>query len=354
MKVCVYAICKNEEKFVKRWVDSMKEADKIFVLDTGSTDNSALELEKLGVIVKKEIIDPFRFDIARNKALDMVDDDTDICVSTDLDEVFVKGWREKLEKIWKDSTRACYTYNWSLDENNNPLVSFISDKIHAKKGYKWTHPVHEVLSYDGIEKRVIDENIVLNHYPDINKSRSSYLPLLELSIKEDPSDDRNTHYLGREYMYYERWEDAIKTLKKHLKLEKATWKDERSASMRFIGRCYYNLKENDKALKWYKKALLEAPHLKEPYTELALFYYNTKEYEKAIDLFLKALNIKQNYKTYITEWFSANYSIYDFLSVCYFNLKKYNKALEYVNKALEIKEDKRILNNKKLILKNMY
>ena len=30
-----YAICKNEEKFVSRWVESMKEADKIFVLDTG-------------------------------------------------------------------------------------------------------------------------------------------------------------------------------------------------------------------------------------------------------------------------------------------------------------------------------
>lgn len=35
-KVCVYAICKNEEKFVKRWVKSMQEADKKYVLDTTS------------------------------------------------------------------------------------------------------------------------------------------------------------------------------------------------------------------------------------------------------------------------------------------------------------------------------
>ena len=39
-KICVYAICKNEEKFIERWVNSMKEADKIYVLDTGSTDKS--------------------------------------------------------------------------------------------------------------------------------------------------------------------------------------------------------------------------------------------------------------------------------------------------------------------------
>ena len=73
-KVCVYAICKNEEKFVDRWYDSMKEADQIFVLDTGSTDNTVNKLKKLGVNVKQEIIDPWRFDVARNESLDMVPD----------------------------------------------------------------------------------------------------------------------------------------------------------------------------------------------------------------------------------------------------------------------------------------
>ena len=39
-KICVYAICKDEEKFIKRWYNSVKEADDIYVLDTGSSDNS--------------------------------------------------------------------------------------------------------------------------------------------------------------------------------------------------------------------------------------------------------------------------------------------------------------------------
>ena len=38
-KVCVYAICKNEEKFIEKWYNSIKEADYICVLDTGSNDN---------------------------------------------------------------------------------------------------------------------------------------------------------------------------------------------------------------------------------------------------------------------------------------------------------------------------
>lgn len=40
MKIIVYAICKNEEKFVQGWVDTMAEADEIVVLDTGSTDGT--------------------------------------------------------------------------------------------------------------------------------------------------------------------------------------------------------------------------------------------------------------------------------------------------------------------------
>ena len=39
-RVCVYAICKNEAKFARRWMASMSEADDIVVLDTGSTDGT--------------------------------------------------------------------------------------------------------------------------------------------------------------------------------------------------------------------------------------------------------------------------------------------------------------------------
>ena len=45
-KVVVYAISKNEEKFVDRWYESMKEADAIYVLDTGSTDKTVEKLKK--------------------------------------------------------------------------------------------------------------------------------------------------------------------------------------------------------------------------------------------------------------------------------------------------------------------
>ena len=45
-KIAVYTICKNEEKFVNKWLDSMSEADYMVVLDTGSTDATIKLLEE--------------------------------------------------------------------------------------------------------------------------------------------------------------------------------------------------------------------------------------------------------------------------------------------------------------------
>ena len=211
-KICVYAIACNEEKFAQRWCDSVKDADGIYVLDTGSKDNTIEILKKNGVIVKEAKVEPWRFDKARNLSLEMIPEDYDICICLDLDEVLLDGWREALEEIWdKDTTRLQYVYNWHLDSNDNPEVSFYANKIHSRKNYKWVYPVHEVLSSTKEEVFKRSDKVIINHYPDDNKSRSSYLPLLELAVSENPENDRNMHYLGREYMYYKRWNECIDT-----------------------------------------------------------------------------------------------------------------------------------------------
>lgn len=278
LKVYVYAICKNESKFVDTYVKSMGEADGIYVLDTGSTDDTVDKLKKYpNVHVKQILFKPFRFDVARNKSLEMVPEDADICVCTDFDEEFEPGWRDALEKVWlkEDPTRVEYLYHWSFDAYEKPATTFYMSKVHKRNVYKWVHPVHEVLEcVGGKEKSVIVPLMVLNHHQDFTKKRSSYLPLLEMSVKEDPEDDRNMHYLGREYMYYERFQEAIDTLHKHLKLKKSTWKDERAASMRFMARSYIGLQREEEAKMWYKLAILEAPYLREAYVELASMFYH--------------------------------------------------------------------------------
>lgn len=351
-KICVYAISKNEEKFVKRWYESVKEADSVYVLDTGSTDKTISMLKDLGVNVSVKEIKPWRFDVARNESLKLVPEDCDICVCIDIDEVISKGWRKKLEEIWDDNTNhlRCI-YNWSHDDNGKPLVSFYYEKIHARNGFKWIYPVHEVLEFSG-EKEVFKttEEIVVDHYPDSTKSRSNYLPLLELSVKENPDNDRNMHYLGREYMFHGKYNEAIDMLIKHLNLKSATWKDERCASMRFIARCYKHLKRYDESKMWFDKAINEAPYLRDPYVERAMLEYELNNFEDVKKYCLLALEIKNHTKTYINEPFSWNYTIYDLLSISEFYLGNIESSLKWINKATKMEpNNERLINNKKVI-----
>lgn len=353
-KVCVYAIAKNESKFVKRWIDSMKEADGIYVLDTGSSDNTVEELKKYGVNVITKEITPWRFDVARNESLNLVPTDTDICVCTDLDEVFESGWRKNLEKSWNDSVnRARYNYNWSFDENGKPAVNFYIEKIHQRNGYVWTHPVHEVLTYrDGDEQIITIDDITLNHYPDRNKSRSNYLPLLELSVKECPNDDRNVHYLGREYMYYGRWNECIDMLIKHLELPSAVWKDERAASMRFIARSYQALNRYEEARMWLDKSIEEAPYLRDAYIERALLEQKLENWKLVEEYCNRALEIKSHQKSYINEPFSWDHTVYDLLSLSFYYQGDYQKALDYINQALDFTPSNERLKNNKILIEN--
>ena len=91
-KIAVYTICKNEVDYVDKFMDSMVEADAVFVLDTGSTDGTVEKLRKRGATVFEKIIKPWDFSKARNAILKLVPKEFNILVSVDLDEVFDAGW----------------------------------------------------------------------------------------------------------------------------------------------------------------------------------------------------------------------------------------------------------------------
>ncbi len=353
MIICVYAIAKNESRFVSRWVESMREADQIYVLDTGSEDDTVQLLRDAGCTVVQEKIEPWRFDTARNRSLALVPENADICVCTDLDEAFEPGWRQKLEAAWTPgTTRASYRYTWNFEKDGSEGHVFFLDKVHARSGYRWTHPVHEVLSWEGegAENRVTVEGMQLNHRADPKKSRAQYLPLLELSVQEDPQDDRNTHYLGREYLFYGRWDDCIRTLKRHLLLPKAVWADERCASMRYIARAYLGKKEQDPAEQWLLRAAAEAPHLREPLVELALLYDRRKDWEGVLFATGKALKITDRARTYITENTAWGSLPYDLRAVACFYLGMKKQAVDAAREALRLSPDNpRIKNNLRLI-----
>ena len=417
-KICVYTIAKNEIKFIDRWYNSVKEADYVCVLDTGSTDGSFEKFISLGIICKQKVYTPFRFDTARNDSLKLIPPDTDICVCIDIDEFFVPGWSKILRSAWKDNVgRARYRYTWNFNSDGSEGVVYMADKMHKNNLYHWEHPVHEILvqntnltpantpetqskrqqqnkqnSLNQNNNRLIDNlitidlpNIQLNHKADNTKSRASYLPLLELSVKENPSDDRNTHYLAREYMFHGNYRKAIKMFKKHLSLPTAIWKAERSASLRYIANCYKQLgilkqqkslkraeenstqktlnstnkivsarrnKKNNtntyylnKQIEYLHKAILECSTMREPYFELAVTYFENNQFLLSAVWFKQMLNIQNRELNYMSTPSCWGALPYDYLSMCYYNLKDYENAYIAVSKALTFGENERLKNN---------
>ena len=356
MKIVVYAIAKNESSFVDRWMDSMSEADQVVVLDTGSDDGTAERLRARGARVAVEQIIPWRFDRARNRSLELVPEDADVCVCTDLDEVFRPGWRSALEGVWTPETRqASYRYTWSFQPDGSEGVVFWQEKIHARRGFRWVHPVHEVLEWVGEGERGpmgSVQGIQLNHHPDPQKSRGQYLPLLELSVAEDPEDDRNLHYLGREYLYYGRWDDCIRTLTRHLALPSAVWRDERAASMRYIARAHARKGERDEARDWYLRAAAEAPHLREPWVDLAMLLYENQEWEGVLYATACALKIRERPRTYICEAEAWGSLPHDLRCQAYYHTGRLPQALEEARLALAAApSDPRLAGNAALLEK---
>lgn len=354
-KICVYAICKNEEKFVDRWMDAVGEADLIVVLDTGSTDDTVKKLRERGAKVYTEIIEPWRFDVARNQAMDKIPDDVDICVSNDLDEVFEPGWRKKLEEAWQPHhTRARYLFTWSHNAEGTPQKQYPMEKIHRRYGFRWVHPVHEVLEYSGTEpdNTVWVSGMVLNHYPDNSKPRSQYLPLLELSAKENPGDDRTAFWLGREYMYSGMYDKAISELERHLKLPSAVWDEERCASMRYISKCYQVKGDLKNTRLWLYRAIAQCPRVREPYLQLARLGYLQSDWPLCFLMVEKALAINKKSGSYLYEPGSWGYSLYDLGAISCFWLELYEKSYEYAKKACVLEPQNERLKNNLNIIKN--
>lgn len=332
MKVAVYTIAKNEASFVHRWWKSANEADSLHILDTGSDDNTVTAARDLGVDVSRWEFDTWRFDAARNLALTMVPNDTDLCIALDMDEVLVEGWREHLEQAYADGiTRPRYQYTWSWNGDEPGLV-YGGDKIHSRHGYQWKHPVHEVLTpVNGFVERQGWYGLEIHHHPDGTKSRGQYLPLLELSVEEDPDDDRNAHYYARELYFAGRYTEAKIEFVRHLNLPSAVWKPERAASMRYLAKC-----DPANAWWWLESATIECPERREGWVDLAQLDYDNEEWQDCLWAATRALTITERPLEYLCEDKAWGSLPHDLAAIAAFRLGYYHEAEFHGTEAVKL------------------
>lgn len=340
IKIAVYTVALNEEQFVERWHQTALSADYLLIADTGSTDRTVELAKQFGINVINIGIKPWRFDDARNAALAAIPLDIDYCISLDMDEILVGDWRETLQKCFAEGiTRPIYKHIWSFNPDGSPGAEFAYDHIHARKGYRWKHPVHECVVTSGIDEvRQFVTGIETHHYPDHSKSRGQYLPLLKMSVQEDPWSDRNAHYYARELMYYGRNEEATAEFKRHLALPTALWDAERAASMRYLGKV-----DPENAVEWLEKAVLEAPGRREPLADLAQHYYDKGDWKNCYESAKRCLAITEKPLEYLNDQDAWNWRPWHLLAIAAYYIGEYKEACEAGTTAFEMDRENGLL-----------
>lgn len=335
MKIAVYAISKNEEMFVERFCESAKEADLILIADTGSTDNTAYLAKKCGAEVQHITITPWRFDDARNAALALIPRDIDVCVSLDLDEELQPGWREEIERVWKeDTTRLRYKFDWGCG------IAFYYEKIHARHGYRWVHPCHEYpVPYLISENYAQSDMLMVIHKPDPTKSRGQYLHLLEMSVKEDPNDPRNAFYYARELSFHAKWREAIAECERYLALPGANWSNERCYAYRVMSRSYAELGDWGNAIRCARLGVVEAPDTREPWCEIAKLAYQRHQWAECYGAAMSALAITNRELVYTVDPEVWGALPHDYASIAAWNLGLKEQAIAQAKLALQFAPD---------------
>ena len=352
-KICVYAICKNEINNIERWLNSMSEADYMVVLDTGSTDGTFEKLKEDSRVfrVEQKIIDPWRFDVARNASMLLIPDDANILVCTDLDEAFNSGWAEIVRNNWtEEADRGLYRYSWSFDALGVPNNIFIYDKIHSRN-YYWVYPVHEVLHpiiTPQPEVRFYFENLFLQHYQEKTKERD-YLSLLELSVQENPEDCRSRMLLAREHLILEHYTEALENYLCALDLDSI---NEECNTLELL-ECLYRTADLYLAAGDYTQSIVYALRFlqkdqtyREPWFVLSQVYGKLGLYSLAmstLDTGLLQSTRKYNWVENSANW---DYRELDVRSVYNYYMGNVELAIQQVLEALKhAPEDERLLTN---------
>jgi glycosyltransferase involved in cell wall biosynthesis len=280
VKIAVYAPAKNEESNVVEWAASARDADEIVLVDTGSSDRTIATAAESAVVVRQAVITPWRFDDGFNAALSQVSEDIDIAVPLHLDERLAPGWRGELERAWYNGgNRFTFQYRWADG------TSFTHDRIHARHGYRWIFPAHEMPVGPGPQ---VSTGVVIHHQHS-PRDRATDRALIHLMLKEHPDDPRAQYYSGREHFYAGEWIESRSMLNKYLSNPKATFDQERSEACRFIAKMVWE--EAKEA--WLLRACSEAPQRREVWADLAQHYWETGQMVQAQGCAERALSITE-------------------------------------------------------------
>lgn len=262
LKISVCLIVKNEETCLRKCLESVKEADEIVILDTGSTD-------KTGEIAKEYTKNYYaneykwndNFAEARNYALGKATKNFILTLDADnvLEENGIKKIRKAIEFAEKHNQKTV----------NCLIISEIYGDTHKQPVlYKrcpevfWKGAIHNYLSVS--ENNISDIKIYYGRSESHSKDPDRTLRILKKEV-QNKNCIREMFYLAREYLYRFDYITASYWYNEYLK--KAWWQPEKAEAYLQLAKCLWNLNKIEET----KEACLKAIQINTNFKEALEF-----------------------------------------------------------------------------------
>lgn len=164
-KVAIYGVCKNEEYNIDKWHEHAKNADYLFLLDTGSTDNTIQKAKDLGINILSASIIPWSETIAKNTALSLLPTGIDVCICLDLDQIIVtKNWKAILDSLEEVPTIGNVFYKSQTGYKDETRTNW-HPLIHSRNNVYWLKYRPRPTNVVDFGKEKVNVNIEVLHMP---------------------------------------------------------------------------------------------------------------------------------------------------------------------------------------------
>lgn len=299
LSVCM--ITKNEEKNVKRCIDSIKHiADEIIVADTGSTDGTIEILKSLDV---KIISHKWQNDFskARNESLELATGDWILFLDADEEIEYNDGLKLKALLNSDNKYEAYYLRLINIIRGTNIGDSIVLRVFKNDRDYRFKGRMHEQVVNAIQDKHGLDSvgktDIGILHYgydPDVCPTIKKHERNVSI-LKTYPEEEKTGYYyyvLGNEYARVDDFENAIKIYNKALKL--SDYKKVKSIYFPYlvlnIAKVYSNAKMFNEECKFIQNIRHLLPKFRDLYFMECLAQIECSRFSKAKECFYKYLN----------------------------------------------------------------